>query len=142
MHQIAHWLHQLRSQLSLDRLLNRGLPPQQRIELRVRWPLVVLLLAVLNQMLTPMSTWMTLIVVLVGAYLAGYLWVRALCGKIDVERTRTGSILVAGDVLREEFVISNSGRVPLLWGEFIDSSTLPDYQPGRATGCPALSHTR
>jgi uncharacterized protein (DUF58 family) len=142
MRQIAHWLQQLRTKLSLNRLLNRGLPPQERIKLRVRWPLVVLLLAIINQMLTPMSTWMTLIVVLVGAYLAGYLWVRALAGKISVERTRTSSILVAGDVLHEEFVISNSSRVPLLWGEFVDESTLPDYQPGRATGCPALSHTR
>jgi uncharacterized protein (DUF58 family) len=66
----------------------------------------------------------------------GYLWVRTQVETMTFDRRRQGSVLVAGDLLREEFTLENKGRLPILWAEFADFSDLPDYTPGSVVAAP------
>jgi hypothetical protein len=72
---------------------------------------------------------------LTGFYLVAYLWVRIQTPSLTLKRRRIGSILVAGDMLQEEFSLSNDSQLPLLWAEFIDASNVPDYAAGRVVAC-------
>jgi uncharacterized protein (DUF58 family) len=130
-------LHRIR--MAGERLLNRGLPPTSRITLRIGWPLLILPLVLLNQLLAPHPVWMALTLILSGLYGFGYLWARSQAPAVTLNRHRLGTILVAGDLLEEEFELRNDSRLPVLWAEFVDSSTLPGYQPGRIVACGADS---
>ena len=85
---------------------------------------------------------MVLTITLAGLYGMGWLWVRSLAPAIQLARGRVGTILVAGDVLEEEFEVRNSSRLPLLWAEFVDQSTVPNYVVGRVVACGAESFYR
>jgi uncharacterized protein (DUF58 family) len=134
----------LRRRFAPSRLLQHGLPPTTRLTLRVRWPLGLLGLAALLQILLPDPIWVTLIIAFAGLYAAGGVWARALARGLSVQRTRAGSILVAGDALDEEFRIVNAAPVPMLWAELVDESDLPGYNPGRvvATGASSAASWR
>ena len=119
----------------LDRLWNRGLPDHAQIDLRLRWPLVVLVLLFVNQLLAPHPAWIALILVIAGLYGTGWLWVRQLARGLALTRTREGSVLVAGDVLIEDFVLHNHSLIPLIWGELRDASTVPGYVASRVVAC-------
>ncbi len=135
----GRWLARLPS---VTELLNRDLPPHRRIELRVAWALWLLPIALVNQIFAPHPVWMVLLIAVAGFYGLGYFWVRSQAPAVSVSRERLGSILVAGDQLQEEFTLHNESRLPILWAEFVDESTLPGYQPGRVVGCPAASFYR
>ncbi len=122
-----------------DRLWNRGLPDNVHIACTVRWPLVVLALLLVNQLLAPHPAWIILILVIAGLYAAGGFWMRQLARGLALTRTREGSILVAGDVLTENFVLHNRSPVPLLWAELRDQSTLPGYTASRVVACASGS---
>lgn len=126
----------------MRRLLNRGLPEQSRIDLRIGWPLLLLPIVLLNQIFAPHPVWVVLSVTLAGLYALGYLWVRSLGPALDVARARVSTILVAGDLLQEEFELRNLSRLPVLWAEFVDQSDLPGYEAGRVIACGALSSYR
>ncbi len=68
--------------------------------------------------------------------MAGYLWVRSQVQTVAFDRRRQGAVLVAGDILREEFTLANKGRLPILWAEFVDFSDLPNYAPGSVVAAP------
>lgn len=126
----------------MRRLLNRGLPEQSRIDLRIGWPLLLLPIVLLNQIFAPHPVWVVLSVTLAGLYALGYLWVRSLAPALEAARTRVSTILVAGDLLQEEFELRNLSRLPVLWAEFVDQSDLPGYEAGRVIACGALSSYR
>jgi len=119
----------------VTRWLNRGLAPDRRIELRIVWPLWLIPIVLLNQLVAPHPVWVVFFIALCGFYILGLLWVRSQVGAIDLIRRRVGSVLVAGDPLHEEFEIKNDSALPLLWAEFGDDSTVPDYQVGRIVAC-------
>jgi uncharacterized protein (DUF58 family) len=127
---------------TIRRILNRNLPEQSRIELRIGWPLLLLPVVLFNQVVAPHATWVVLSVTLAGLYGLGYLWVRSMAPALEVVRTRMSAILVAGDLLREEFELHNVSRLPVLWAEVVDQSDLPDYEAGRVVACGALSFYR
>lgn len=124
------------------RVLNRNLPEHSQVDLRIGWPLLLLPIVLLNQIFAPHPVWVVLSVTLAGLYALGYLWVRSLAPALEVERTRVGTILVAGDLLQEEFELRNLSRLPVLWAEFVDQSNLPGYEAGRVVACGALSFYR
>lgn len=136
------WRRWLARLPSVTAFLNRDLPPHRRIELRVVWALWLLPIALVNQIFAPHPVWMVLLIAVAGFYGLGYFWVRNQAPAVTVSRERLGSILVAGDQLQEEFTLHNESRLPILWAEFVDESTLPGYQPGRVVGCPAASFYR
>ena len=117
-------------------LWSRGLPENITVRLLVGWPLVLLPLLIFSQIVTPHPVWVVLLVVLVALYLAGYLWVRSQVQTVTFDRRRQGAVLVAGDILREEFTLANKGRLPILWAEFVDFSDLPNYTPGSVVAAP------
>jgi uncharacterized protein (DUF58 family) len=128
-------LAELRSFLYTD-LWSRGLPGNTTVQLLVGWPLALLPVLIFSQIVTPHPVWVVLLVVLIALYLAGYLWVRAQVQSVTFDRRRQGAVLVAGDLLREEFTLENNGRLPVLWVEFADFSDLPDYAPGSVVAAP------
>ena len=117
-------------------LWSRGLPENITVQLLIGWPLVLLPLLVFSQIVTPHPVWVVLLVVLVALYVGGYLWVRFQVQTVAFDRRRQGSVLVAGDILREEFTLANKGRLPVLWAEFVDFSDLPNYMPGSVVAAP------
>ena len=137
-------MRQFRTRLDrrLGDLLSRGLPPTARIRHAVLWPLLLLPLFLVNQLLTPHPVWMVLILFIAGIYGAGYWWVRALATSIDLTRTQQSAILVAGDLFAEEFVLANRSRLPVLWAEVVDASTLPGYTASRVVAAGAVGQTR
>jgi uncharacterized protein (DUF58 family) len=126
----------------LTALWNRQLPPQVRITHQVIWPLFVLPVALLNQLLTPHPVWLVLIVALGTMYGFGFYWVRSQATALTVTRKRLGSVLVAGDALREEFELRNESILPVLWAEFLDHSTVPGYNAGQVVACGASAAYR
>ena len=126
-------------QRALDRLLNRNLPPQRRIELRAGWPLIFVPLLLLMQLLGPSEIWTALLVSLVVLHGIGYAWLRTLVILIRFERRREGTMLVVGDTLQERFVVHNDSSLPLHWLEFDDSSRMPGYNPRQVVSCGAGS---
>jgi uncharacterized protein (DUF58 family) len=113
----------------LHRLLNRNLPDHVTIDLLVAWPLWLLPLFLIGQILTPHPVWMIFLIVVIGVYAFGYWWVRSLADGVTLTRERQGALLVAGDLLEEEFTLHNPTRFSLLWAEFLDQSDLPGYDP-------------
>jgi uncharacterized protein (DUF58 family) len=121
---------------------NRGLTDQVVITHRILWPLLLLPIALLNQLVAPHPVWIVLVVTLVGLYGVGLIWVRSQALTVNVKRKRLGSVLVVGDSLREEFELENHSPWPVLWAEFIDHSTLPGYNAGRVVGSAANTNYR
>jgi uncharacterized protein (DUF58 family) len=134
-------LHTLRRHLTVD-LWNRGLPAHVAIRPLVLWPLWLLPFIFFSQVVTPHPVWIILIVILVGLYLGAYLWVRSQAQTVSLTRRRQNAILVAGDVLREDFALVNTSRLPVLWAAFVDQSDLPGYTPGSVVACNAGSSYR
>lgn len=143
MEQIVKFLTDLRRRIpALTTLWNRGLPSHVRITHRVIWPLFIVPFALLNQLLTPHPIWIVLFIAIGGIYGIGLYWVRSQAQRVTLQRTRIGTLLVAGDALREEFELRNDSNVPVLWAEFLDYSNLPDYEPGRVVACGGNSFYR
>jgi uncharacterized protein (DUF58 family) len=128
--------------LRLGPLLNYRLAPNVRIDLRLRWPLVLLAICLLGALLMPDPVWSTATLALAILYVGGYLWVRTAAAAVQLERRRTGTLLVVGDTLEEEFVLVNDSSAPLAWVEIVDDSTLPGYAPGRVVDAGAGSRQR
>lgn len=118
------------------RLWNRGVSPGTTIRLRVGWPLFLAPAIVFGQLVTPHPVWVVLLVVLFSLYVSAYAWVRAQAGVLTFVRGRQDTLLVAGDILHEDFELRNQGRLPVIWAEFVDGSDLPHYEAGAvvATG--------
>lgn len=126
----------------LSNLWNRGLPEQRRVILRVGWPLYLLPWLLLMQVISPSTIWVALIVSLGAFYAAAYVWARTLAQSVQLTRQRQGTLLVAGDSLREDFTLRNDGPLPVLWAEFKDSSYLPGYAPSEVVSCGVQSDYR
>ncbi len=123
-------------------ILNRGLPVNATVTMRVRWPLFVLPVIVIAHIAMPDPVWTTLAAVLIVCYLGAWLWVRELARGLSVERRRHGTILVVGDTLEEEFRVDNTSSAPAVWAELIDDSTLPGYNPGRVISLGANNYDK
>jgi uncharacterized protein (DUF58 family) len=134
--------HKVDVRTRLRYFLNRGLPDHVTIDLTMVWPLAILPVLLIGQLLTPHPAWMTLLIVLPGLYLSGYWWVRTLATGMDFERRRQGTLLVAGDLLEEEFVLVNRTRLPIIWAEFDDRSDMPGYDPSRVVSVGVASRYR
>lgn len=134
---LAQILRRYRPGFLIDRAVNRGLPPERRIRLRIGWPLYLAPWLLVFHLINPSPVWVVFIVTLLGIYAAGLAWVRHQVWGIEFQRKRRGVMLVAGDSLREEFVLNNHSALPLLWLEFDDDSYLPGYRPGQVVTCGA-----
>jgi uncharacterized protein (DUF58 family) len=101
-------------------------------------PIVVGLLLVL-QVIDPSRAWKTLLVILGGAWLVGYLWARGLTNHLRLTREVRYGWVQVGDELEERFTVVNDSFFPATWVEIDDHSTLPGYQASLATGVSSHS---
>ncbi|MCB0133010.1 MAG: DUF58 domain-containing protein, partial [Caldilineaceae bacterium] len=126
----------------LTAYLSRGLPENTRLTMTLVWPLWLLPIYLISQLLTPHPVWISLLTVTTLIYLLGYFWLRSQAGLFRLERTRKGAILVAGDSFEEEFTFHNHSRLPVLWAELDDQSDLPGYVGSRIAAVGPQTFTR
>lgn len=93
-------------------------------------PALVGLLLIL-QLVVPYRGWRILLVGLGGAWLVSYLWARSLARGLRLTREMRFGWAQVGDKIVERFTLANDGRVPALWVEVVDHSTIPDYPASR-----------
>ncbi|HEX5691953.1 MAG TPA: hypothetical protein VFX76_18190, partial [Roseiflexaceae bacterium] len=58
---------------------------------------------------------------------AAYAWVRSVGTRVRLRRRMRTEWAQVGDDLEEQWDLSNDSRLPLLWLEIEDASTLPGY---------------
>ena len=105
--------------------------PRVTIRLRSRLPVVMAVLLVLLQLVSPHRAWIILLCGVGGMTLAAYLWACSLAQSARVTRSLRYVWAQVGDLLEERFALHNQGTWPVLWAEVDDESNLPGYPPGR-----------
>lgn len=101
--------------------------PQTRLQPRSWFPLGVVVLLVLLQVLAPSRAWMIMLCGLGGMLLTAYLWARALGRAIRLRRRLRYGWAQVGETLEEEFTLHNGAWWRALWVEVDDHSTVPGY---------------
>ena len=71
-----------------------------------------------------------------------FIWTRSLVQNLAVNRVLRTKWCVVGDTIQEDFVIRNDGRLPALWVEVRDESTIPHYHPGVVESLGGLDERR
>jgi uncharacterized protein (DUF58 family) len=69
--------------------------------------------------------------------LAMYLWVREIGPRVRLRRRLLAEWAQVGDELEEQWQLANDARLPLLWLEIEDASTLPGYSGRRVVAAGA-----
>ncbi|HEY3311995.1 MAG TPA: DUF58 domain-containing protein [Anaerolineales bacterium] len=106
------------------------------------WILPALVLAALIlQIIDPSRAWKTLLVVLGGALLFGWLWARGLAKGLHFTREMRYGWAQVGDELEERFTLQNDSVFPATWVEIDDASNMPDYHASLATAVGSNGHT-
>lgn len=103
-------------------------------QLRLRQPTFPILIAFLIglQLIEPSRVWTILFVALSGMFIAAYLWAWTLGRNLQLRReTRLGWVQVGGQI-EERFTLSNASLFPASWIQFIDQSTLPEFNASRS----------
>jgi uncharacterized protein (DUF58 family) len=100
------------------------------IELRLRLPLLWLLLLLVAALVLPDRVWNTLLVGLGGLFVVAYFWARSLAQYLHGSRHLEYSWVSVGDRLEERFFLHNEGDLPALWVEVVDHSNVPGYRAG------------
>lgn len=90
-------------------------------------------LLILLELFWPNRVWMTLLILLGGTWLVGFLWTLALGRRLSIERQMRYGWAQVGDALQERYTLSNNSLLPALWLEVQDHSNIPNYQTGRVT---------
>jgi len=98
---------------------------------RSRLPVVMAVLLILLQLVSPHRAWIILLCGVGGMSLAAYLWARSLASSVRVTRSLRYVWAQVGDLLEERFTLHNRGTWPVLWAEVDDQSNLPGYPSGR-----------
>lgn len=88
---------------------------------------VLFVIAVINDWSAPDQ----LIVMLLSLLAISYLWSRLSLQRLAMSRSLSLDRVRAGDWVTEEITISNRGRLPKLWVEVRDHSSLPGHRAGR-----------
>ncbi len=105
--------------------------PRVTMTPRSRLPVVMAVLLILLQLVSPHRAWIILLCGVGGMSLAAYLWARSLASSVRVTRSLRYVWAQVGDLLEERFTLHNRGTWPVLWAEVDDQSNLPGYPSGR-----------
>ncbi|MFM7198769.1 MAG: DUF58 domain-containing protein [Chloroflexota bacterium] len=71
-----------------------------------------------------------LVYALAALLVLSFLWTRTLVQSLSVSRALRTKWCVVGEAVAEEFTLRNFSRLPGLWVEIRDGSTIPGYEPG------------
>lgn len=110
-----------------------NLLPNGKLRLQSWTWLAVSGLLVVLEILWPGRVWVTLLILLGGTWLAGFLWTLALGRRLSIKREMRYGWAQVGDALQERYTLYNDSLLPALWLEVQDHSNIPDYQAGRVT---------
>lgn len=97
------------------------------VTLRRRWLAWLVASLVVLQIITPSRAWLVLILVVGGTLGASYYWARQMASRVSVSREQRYGWVHVGDLLEEQFVLTNRSSLPVLWAEVNDRSNLPGY---------------
>src|SRR5688500_18765157 len=71
-----------------------------------------------------------------------FIWTRSLVQNVGVHRVLRTKWCMVGDTIQEDFIMRNDGRLPALWLEVRDESTVPQYHPGVVESLGGLDERR
>jgi len=107
------------------------------------WYLLALIgVLIIVQLVVPHRAWMMLLVVMGGLWAASAIWSRALVGALTLTRQMRFGWARVGDQLLESFQLTNDSRLPALWVDVVDHSTMPGYGDQRVTAIYGYNSTR
>lgn len=119
-------------------------PPSAAAEIRLLKPALPVLAVVL--LILALVANVTILYYLFYAILAlvllTFFWTRSLVQNVSVHRVLRNKWCVVGDIIQEDFVMRNDGRLPALWMEVRDESTIPHYSPGVVESLGGLDERR
>lgn len=115
------------------RRLYARLTLQGRIRATMSWALALGPLTLVIATITPYQLLFYIAYVYILLIITGYIWVRIVGPHITVQRKRHSEWAQVGDELIEQWAVSNKSRLPLIWLELQDASTLPGYIGRRVT---------
>lgn len=99
------------------------------------WPLIVVLVLLIGlQILSPSKVWVTIIITLSVALASSWVWARQMQRHVSLTREKRYTWTRVGDRLEERFTLRNKSTLPVLWAEIDDQSTVPGYNPNLVTG--------
>jgi uncharacterized protein (DUF58 family) len=118
--------------------------PPATAEIRLQKPALPVLAIVL--LILALVAGVTILYYLFYALLAlvvvTFFWTRSLAQNVAVHRVLRTKWCVVGDTIQEDFVMRNGGRLPALWLEVRDESTIPHYHPGVVASLGGLDERR
>lgn len=101
------------------------------------WPFVAWGALLVTQLVSPDRVWSWLLVGLGLMIAVAYVWARQMRDRVSATRRVFGAWVVAGDRLREQWTLANSGALPVLWARISDHSQVPGYQVDRVETAPS-----
>lgn len=107
------------------------MPSETTIRLNKPLVLIFIVLLVVLAFLIPSDVFYYLFYAALLLLLGSYYWTWQTGAKISLERQIRDDWVQVGDKLREYFVLNNRSRLPVLWLEVEDRSTLPGYEASR-----------
>jgi uncharacterized protein (DUF58 family) len=118
-------------------VLWRNLTLDGHLRLARRWLLVPGPLVLLFALLAPYNGLFFIAYVYLLLIVVAYLWVREIGPRVQLQRHMRSEWAQVGDELEEQWQLSNDARLPLLWIEIEDASTLPGYTGRRVAAAAA-----
>ena len=128
--------------------LSEGLTLLRRLPLRPErgkigvahwWAILVLPLLLAIAVVIPFNVLYHLTYLWGWLLVASWLWVRYQGPRIELKRELRSDWAQVGDELEERWELYNPGRLPLLWLEIGDASTVPGYSARRVAAASAHS---
>lgn len=107
--------------------------PDRKIRIHSWTWLTAALLLLALQVSFPSRAWMTLLIILGGAWLIGFLWVLLLGRSLSLRREMRYGWAQVGDLIQERYTLYNESFLPAPLLEVRDHSSIPGYLTGRVT---------
>jgi len=103
---------------------------------RNRLPLVVALVVLAAELVSPARVWVTLLLAFVSLLAVAAVWAWQMARFVRVGRELRFAWVQVGDLLEEHFTLINDSLLPALWVEVSDRSDVPGYRAStvRAVG--------
>lgn len=95
-------------------------------------PFLVFLVALGWYIAAPSPVALMSVVMLGGIIVCAFLWARAMARSVRGRRRLRFAAMQVGDELEEQIGLSNRSRLPVLWAEFVDRSSIPGYTASSA----------
>ena len=111
--------------------MDTDLPVIRRLRPTSLLPFIAWALLLFVQMISPSNAWSWLLIGLTILLAVNLYWAFMLRDKVTLLRRANGAWVVSGDQLYEDFVLTNTGSLPVLWARVQDGSVVPGYSADR-----------